>query len=275
MSTRALLALATAASSVRAAVHIWPNPHLDTLEFLRFDTINMGNSIPTFASESRTTNDADGKNRNNAADWIRTAYHDMATYNIEDGTGGLDASIQFEMDRDENPGDGFSNTITFFQSLYATDDDVAQYVSLADLIALGLVSALEMNDGPSLPFRGGRIDATEANAPGVPNPTQSVEEHTASFARQGFNATEMIELIACGHSFGGVQNAAFPLVVDKVDGSAQGNVPFDSTPLHFDNNIATEFLDGTTQNPLVVSKNVSALSDARIFASDGNVTISA
>ena len=29
------------------------------------------------------------------------AYHDMATHNVEDGTGGLDASIQFEQDRPE------------------------------------------------------------------------------------------------------------------------------------------------------------------------------
>jgi len=29
------------------------------------------------------------------------AYHDMATHNIEDGTGGMDASIRFELDRPE------------------------------------------------------------------------------------------------------------------------------------------------------------------------------
>ena len=29
------------------------------------------------------------------------AYHDMATHNSTAGTGGLDASIQFELDRDE------------------------------------------------------------------------------------------------------------------------------------------------------------------------------
>lgn len=29
------------------------------------------------------------------------AYHDMSTHNIEDGTGGLDASIRFETGRPE------------------------------------------------------------------------------------------------------------------------------------------------------------------------------
>ena len=32
------------------------------------------------------------------------AYHDMATHNIADGTGGLDGSIQFEEDRAEVSG---------------------------------------------------------------------------------------------------------------------------------------------------------------------------
>ena len=31
----------------------------------------------------------------------RKAYHDVATHNITDGTGGLDASIFYEVDRDE------------------------------------------------------------------------------------------------------------------------------------------------------------------------------
>ncbi|KAK7039181.1 hypothetical protein VNI00_010085 [Paramarasmius palmivorus] len=36
-----------------------------------------------------------------AAQWIRLAYHDMATHNVEDGTGGLDASIRAELGRPE------------------------------------------------------------------------------------------------------------------------------------------------------------------------------
>lgn len=37
-----------------------------------------------------------------------SAFHDMSTYN--DGVGGLDASLQFELDRPENVGSGFSDT---------------------------------------------------------------------------------------------------------------------------------------------------------------------
>jgi hypothetical protein len=52
--------------------------------------------------------------------------------------------------------------------------------------------------GPEIAFRGGRVDAEEPNAPGVPEPQQDIDSHIASFARQGFTETEMIGLVACG-----------------------------------------------------------------------------
>lgn len=35
------------------------------------------------------------------AEWLRLAYHDVATHDVDSGTGGLDASIAFELDRVE------------------------------------------------------------------------------------------------------------------------------------------------------------------------------
>ncbi|CAL1715556.1 unnamed protein product [Somion occarium] len=73
-----------------------------------------------------------------------------------------------------------------------------------------------------------------------------------AFAPQGFNQEDMLGLIACGHSFGSVQNTAFPDIIppstDPHDTS--GNVHFDSTFDHFDNKIVTEYLSGTTGNLL-------------------------
>ena len=89
--------------------------------------------------------------------------------------------------------------------------------------------------GPQVPFRGGRIDATGPNDPGVPEPQQDLANHTAAFKRQGFNPTEMITLVACGHSFGGVQHSAFPDTVPLDDGLADESQTFDSTPFTFDN----------------------------------------
>lgn len=97
------------------------------------------------------------------------------------------------------------------------------------------------SSGPKVDFRGGRIDATEANTPGVPEPNQDLESHIASFARQGFNETEMISLVACGHSFGGVQHSAFPDTVPAQSGISDVQATFDTTPFTFDNNVCVPF----------------------------------
>ncbi|KAF7362149.1 Peroxidase [Mycena venus] len=211
-----------------------------------------------------------GSGRSDAADWIRTAYHDMATHNVNDGTGGLDASIRFaeEQSRPENIGDGFiNNTINVLGA--------NRYVSIADTIALAAVMAFENCGGPEISYRGGRVDADGPNTPGVPEPQDSLDSHIAAFARQGFTQTEMISLVACGHSFGGVQHSLFPDVVpDLNDTTNRLSVQhFDSTFVTFDNKVASEYIAGTTGNPLVVGLNDTKNSDKRIFGSDGNATM--
>ncbi|KAJ7877785.1 heme peroxidase [Mycena leptocephala] len=247
--------------------YIWPSPQLDALDEMRFEQ-----SLASFVRPCDLfIFDNSHSGRSDAADWVRTAYHDMATHNIEDGTGGMDGSVRFleEMARPEDAGDGFQNTIAVLAG------QSNRYVSIADVLALGLVLAVENCGGPEIAFRGGRVDATEPNAPGVPQPQEGLDSHIASFARQGFTQTEMIGLVACGHTFGGVQHAPFPDIVPELNdpNSTQSVVHFDSTSVNFDNNIATEYISGTTQNPLVVGLNDTTNSDKRIFGSDGNVTM--
>ena len=93
--------------------------------------------------------------------------------------------------------------------------------------------------GPEVPFRGGRVDARRAGPAGVPQPQEALDSHVASFKRQGFNASEMIALIACGHTFGGVQHAPFPDIVPEMNdpNNTQSSAHFDSTFTHFDNNV--------------------------------------
>ncbi|KAJ7616703.1 hypothetical protein DFH06DRAFT_1012815, partial [Mycena polygramma] len=77
------------------------------------------------------------------------------------------------------------------------------------------------------------------------------------------------------HTFGGVQHVPFPDIVGVLnDSSSTLDVAhFDSTFVAFDNKVATEYVSGTTQNPLVVGFNDTTNSDKRIFGSDGNVTM--
>ncbi|KAJ7027310.1 heme peroxidase [Mycena alexandri] len=259
-----------------ANAYVWPSPQLDALEALRFDLDS--HPILQFIDPCDTFNfgpngDTSVSGRSNIADWIRTSYHDMATHNAAAGTGGMDASIRFpeELARDENVGTGFNNTLNILFPI------VNRYVSIADALTLGTIIAIENCNGPQIAFRGGRIDAVSPNAPGVPEPQQDLSAHISAFARQGFSQKEMIGLIACGHSFGGVQHVPFPQIVPELDdpNNTQSVSHFDSTFVTFDNNVATEYISGRTKNPLVVGHNDTTNSDKRIFGSDGNVTMKA
>lgn len=102
---------------------------------------------------------------------------------------------------------------------------------VADMIALGAIFAVAGCGGPLIPFSAGRVDTTVAGPATVPEPQQDLASHIESFRRQGFNETEMIALVACGHTLGGVRQVDFPLTV--TDTSIDVDT-FDTTPA-FDN----------------------------------------
>jgi hypothetical protein len=89
-------------SVLGASAYVWPSPKLDALESLRFNQDGHNSGAITVFIEPCGRYLFDGPNvltsktgRSDVADWVRTAYHDMATHNVTDGTGGLDASIRF------------------------------------------------------------------------------------------------------------------------------------------------------------------------------------
>ncbi|KAJ6495460.1 heme peroxidase [Mycena sanguinolenta] len=238
------------------AVFHWPDPAIDSMDEVLY---RPNNGVGTLTTVCNARNHS-----SIAAQWLRIAYHDMATHDSVAGSGGLDASIMFELDRPQNIGLGM---------LLSLDDFVLspnEHVSMADIIAMGAINALIGCGGATIPFRGGRIDATEAGPETVPEPQQDLASHTAAFARQGFNETEMISLVACGHSLGGVRQADFPLVVTE---DVPTGVQLFASKIGFNPTVVTEYLDSTTQNVLVVGSNVTTRSDMRIFSSDGNVTM--
>jgi hypothetical protein len=188
----------------------------------------------------------------------------MAPHNRYFGTGGLDGSIQFELNNGENTGPGHATTLQFFANYLSSRS------SLADLIAAGVYASVRSCGGPVIPLKLGRRDATSGGS-GVPQPQNSVLTFQQQFDRMGFTPTEMIQLVACGHTLGSVHSTEFPQIVAASD----GQIGMDSTNAAFDNSVATEYVSGTTKNPLVVgpSRSNGRNSDGRIFASDGNATI--
>ncbi|KAE9389542.1 heme peroxidase [Gymnopus androsaceus JB14] len=200
------------------------------------------------------------------AQWLRLAYHDMSTHSVDDGTGGLDSSIQYELDMPQNIGEGMALSLNDFLSIGI----VGPILGLADVMAMGVVFAVVGCGGPIIPYRAGRIDASTAGPGSVPQPQEDLATQTEKFKQMGFNATEMIMLVACGHTLGGVRQVDFPLIVTDVEDAFQN---FDTTPQAYDNTIVSQFLQNTTQDVLSIGPNVTTRSDFRIFSSDGNVTM--
>ncbi|KAJ7592204.1 heme peroxidase [Mycena floridula] len=212
--------------------------------------------------------------RETAAQWIRVAFHDFATANVHLGTGGIDASIGFETLRPENSGAAMNDSLRFFAPF------VNAHVSMADLIALGVVMSIGGCSDPSvhIPLRTGRVDATEGGDFGVPEPETGIEETLEQFSQAGFGPSDAIGLTACGHSMGAVHNGGFPQVVNSsavTPNNTGGGVHFDATPDVFDIDVVNEYLSGTGQRggPLVTTPNVTVRSDLRIYTSDNNATM--
>ncbi|KAI1330774.1 heme peroxidase [Xylariaceae sp. FL0255] len=276
---RSLLLPLTILSGGTSAMFYYPNPRIATLEHILVD--NWGAYASNFsAAITPCTNyvteigdPALNSGRTTAAQWLRVAFHDFVTADVQAGTGGIDASIGFETGRAENIGSAFNDSFTFWQPF------VNEYVPMADLIALGTVMSVNLCGGKYIPFRPGRVDALAADpTTGVPEPDTSLDETLAEFSRAGFNQVDAIGLTACGHTLGSVHHTGFPTVADNSTLSATntaGGINFDSTRAVFDPLVVHEYIDGTGQRggTLVTSFNVSSQSEFRLYESDGNATM--
>ncbi|KAK7953959.1 WSC domain containing protein [Apiospora saccharicola] len=170
----------------------------------------------------------------------------------------------------ENTGPGFNTSLSFYSTYYTSRS------SLSDLIALGVYFSVRSCGGPAVPIRGGRIDATVAGPEGfVPQPQDGLGTFTNRFLRIGFNAAQMIQVVACGHTIGGVHSPEFSDIVPP--GTPKGELAFDSTVAVFDNKVVTEYLNNNSTNPLVVGNAVRLRknSDAVVFGADQNLTMKA
>ncbi|TFK30208.1 heme peroxidase [Coprinopsis marcescibilis] len=275
MVNRQSLLLTVLTAAHLAAGYKWPSPLYDSLEGFLFEGRRRdGSNMATLQHPCKVRT---GTQASIGAEWLRLAYHDVATHNIETGTGGLDASIAFELDRAEPtkaPRATFQNFgIGMVHSLDDFETFSTKYLSRADIIAFGTVFAVASCGGPIISFRGGRIDALSADVAGVPEPHQDLETHIEIFRRQGFSQEEMISLVACGHTLGGVRSSDFPNIVTSGDNPAVDNFELFDTTSQFDNAVVTEYVAGSTLNPLVVDTNATLNSDLRIFSSDDNATM--
>jgi hypothetical protein len=262
LSSAAILALLGTGS----AQFTWPSAY-DELEDVMF--LNTGYKSRGFSSFITPCSfSANGAGRQTAAEWLRTGFHDMATTNVFFAPhGGIDGSLAFELNDGENIGAGFNSSFVTYSGFYNTR------LPISDLVALGVYASVRQCGGPSIPMRGGRVDATAAGPLGVPQPQNGAGTFSNQFARMGFNQTDMIQMTACGHTLGGVHAGNFPQIV------AAGTAPndfqlFDNTE-GWDNAIATRYINGPDTDPLSLGISVSSgrNSDFAVFNIDKNVTI--
>ncbi|KAH7018640.1 heme peroxidase [Macrophomina phaseolina] len=270
-----LLAATRHTPTARAALH-YPNALISRMEHLLVDTDGSFRSGFKDAINPCTNyiSGAQTLGRQTSAQWLRVAFHDFVTAHVDEGTGGIDASIGFETLRAEDSGSAFNDSFAFFAPF------VDAQTSMADLVALSVVTSLGHCGGLHVPYRAGRIDATGGGPFGVPEPETSLEETLEEFANAGFNAEDAIGLTACGHSLGRVHHGGFPNVVPDsaiAPNNTAGGVNLDSTRDKFDISIVKEYLGnyGQRGGPLVTSDNVTVRSDLRLYESDQNRTMQA
>ncbi|KZT35666.1 heme peroxidase [Sistotremastrum suecicum HHB10207 ss-3] len=250
-----------------AFAYLYPDRLYEELEHLLVDTngYNSGHFAVGVTPCTLYFQGPQTTGRQTSAQWMRVAFHDFSTANVAAGTGGIDASIGFETTRPENSGIAMNDSLSYWAPFVNT------YASMADMVALGSTVASAACGGPIFPFKGGRISATQAGEFGVPEPDEELQPTLERFAGAGFSQTRAIQLTACS-----VHHAGFPLIVDTsvvTPNNTQGGIHFDDTVAVFDNHVVTEYIDGTTPNPLVTSFNVSQRSDLRLFSSDNNATM--
>ncbi|KAF7348797.1 Peroxidase [Mycena venus] len=254
----------------------WPNHIMDELEHLLVDTdgFNDAGLQKAITPCSNYVSGSQLLGRETAAQWVRVAFHDFATADVEAGTGGIDASIGFETLRPENSGAAMNDSLGFFAPF------VNAHVSMADMIALSVVMSVGSCSAPSIhiPLRGGRVDATEGGLFGVPEPETDIHTTLNQFSQAGFSQSDAIGLTICGHTLGSVHHAGFPQVVPEsavTPNNTGGGIHFDATPDVFDVDVLNEYLEwkGQRGGPLVTTENITVRSDLRLYLSDNNATL--
>lgn len=126
---------------------------------------------------------------------LRLVFHDAATFRSASLDGGLNASIQFELERPENFGlKRGVNVIKLMKNrLKGTH---AERLSEADLIALAGAHAVKITKGPVIDVLVGRRDADKADPMGrLPEETFSAGEQIRVFEAMGFKPEEMVALL--------------------------------------------------------------------------------
>lgn len=101
--------------SSRATLH-YPDPLTSRLEHLLVDTDGAfsGRFKDAITPCSNYVSGEQTLGRQTSAQWLRVAFHDFVTGHVDEGTGGMDASIGFETLRSEDSGSAFNDSFAYW-----------------------------------------------------------------------------------------------------------------------------------------------------------------
>ncbi|KAI4337316.1 hypothetical protein L6164_015749 [Bauhinia variegata] len=127
-----------------------------------------------------------------AAGVLRLVFHDAGTFEMSDNTGGMNGSIVFELERQENA--GLNKSIKVLEKA-KKEIDTTQPVSWADLIAVAGAEAVAVCGGPKIPVSLGRVDSMVPDLEGkLPRESLNASGLKKCFQRKGFSTQELVAL---------------------------------------------------------------------------------
>lgn len=179
---------------------------------------------------------------------VRLAWHDSGTYNVEDGSGGANASIRYMPESGHGANAGLKIAMDLLEPIKAANPTM----SYADLYQLASVVAIEYAGGPKIPFKTGRVDAAEADCTPdgrLPDADKGMPHLRDIFYRMGMNDKE-ITVLSGAHTLG----RAHP------DRSGMDG-PWTKEPVIFDNSYFVEILKDTPDPDLLRMTSDLALLD--------------
>lgn len=155
-----------------------------------------------------------------AAGVLRLAFHDAATFEMDDNSGGMNGSIVYELERPENA--GLKKSLKVLEKA-KNQVDAIQTVSWADTIAVGGAVAVSVCGGPSIPVSLGRLDSMEPDPEGkLPKESLDASGLKQCFQRKGFLIRDLVALSGA-HTLGSkgfgnptvFDNSYFKILLEK------------------------------------------------------------
>ncbi|KAL0407633.1 UNVERIFIED_CONTAM: putative L-ascorbate peroxidase 6 [Sesamum radiatum] len=241
------LTLASASASARLCAAASPNYLFGRRALMYMATASLLLPSPSFAAAADEMSLLQEEirrvlSKGKAAGLLRLVFHDAGTFDKGDGTGGMNGSIVYELDRPENM--GLKKSVKVFclanlERLFAsvvnknhitTLLSVHLQVSWADFIAVAGAEAVLVCGGPKIPVQLGRVDAKVPDPEGkLPEESLDATAMKQCFQRKGFSAQELVALSGA-HTLGSkgfgnptvFDNSYFKILLEKPWSSSGG-----------------------------------------------------